>query len=253
MGCYLDDYRGRVGIWAARTSCATRTTWRTAEGNGRMIFCLETMMLCATTLAVLLVIGGVEKNPRPGVEAEKILQILCSGCDVNLKSGTQCNTCGRRSHNSYVNVKAQVAESGTWICDKCRSERFRLLQEKLQNAVFQIDDLTRKNKSLEEELRLATAGREVDRRDTVPGDRKAGECLVLGDSIIWNVGNECSGMKVECFPGIRTEQLHTVIENRDLGNPDIVVIHVGKNDLRRTGNLGYVMGDVYDLVNNGKS
>ena len=188
------------------------------------------------------------KNPGPGVEAEKILQVLCSGCDGNLKSGTQCNTCGRWFHNSCGNVKAQVAENGKWICDKCRSDRLRLLQEKLQNAVLQIDDLTRKNKALEEQLRLATGGREVGRRDTVPGDRKGGECLVLGDSIIRNVGSECSGMKVESFPGIRTEQLHRVIENGDLGNPDTVVIHVGTKDLRRTGNLDYVTGDVCDLV-----
>ena len=31
---------------------------------------------------------------------------------------------------------------------------------------------------------------------------KGGECLVLGDSIIRNVGNECSDMKVECFLGV---------------------------------------------------
>jgi len=43
-----------------------------------------------------------------------------------------------------------------------------------------------------------------------------------------------------------------VIENRDLGSPDTVVIHVGTNDLRRTGNLDYVMGDVYDFVNTAK-
>ena len=66
----------------------------------------------------------------------------------------------------------------------------------------------------------------------VPGDRKGGECLVLGDSIICNVGSECLYMKVECFLGIRLEQLHRVTENRDLGNPDTVVIHVGTNDLR---------------------
>ena len=29
--------------------------------------------MCPKTLVVLLVIGGVEKNPGPGVEAEKIL------------------------------------------------------------------------------------------------------------------------------------------------------------------------------------
>jgi len=39
---------------------------------------------------------------------------------------------------------------------------------------------------------------------------------VLGGSIIRNFGTECSDMKVECFPGILTELLHRVIENRDL-------------------------------------
>ena len=53
------------------------------------------MILYPTPLAVLLVVGGVEKNPGPAVEAEKILQVLCSGSDRNLNSKTQCNTCGR--------------------------------------------------------------------------------------------------------------------------------------------------------------
>jgi hypothetical protein len=60
-------------------------------------------------------------------------------------------------------------------------------------------------------------------------------------------------MKVGCFPGIRTEQLQRVIERRELGSPDSVVIHVGTNDLRKTGNLDYEMGDVYDLVNTEKT
>jgi hypothetical protein len=47
--------------------------------------------------------------------------------------------------------------------------------------------------------------------------------------------------------------MHAVIKNRDLGNPDTVVIHVGTKDLRRTGNLDYVMGDVFDLVNTVKT
>jgi hypothetical protein len=74
-----------------------------------------------------------------------------------------------------------VAESGKWICDKCRSERLRLLEEKLQNALLEIDNLTRKKKTLEEQLRLAAAEREVGRQDTVPGHLKGGQCLVLGD------------------------------------------------------------------------
>jgi hypothetical protein len=128
---------------------------------------LRTTILCATTLAVLLVIGGVEENPGPVVEAEKIMRVLCSGCDRSLKSGTQCDTCERWFHNICGNVTAQVAESAKWVCDKCRSERLRLLEEKLQDALHQIDILTRKNKALEEQLQMAAAGREVDRRDTV--------------------------------------------------------------------------------------
>ena len=73
------------------------------------------------------------------------------------------------SINSCGNVKAQVAEGRKWICDKCRSDRLRLLEETLQNALLQINDLTRKNKALEEQLRMATDGREVGRRDMVPG------------------------------------------------------------------------------------
>jgi hypothetical protein len=87
----------------------------------------------------------------------------------------------------------------------------------------------------------------------MPGHLKGGECLVLGDSVIRNVASECPNMKVECFPSVRTEQLQRFIETRELGSPDSVVIHVGTNDLRRTGNLDYVMGDVYDLVNTTKT
>jgi hypothetical protein len=59
------------------------------------------------------------------------------------------------------------------------------------------------------------------------GDAK---CLMLGGSILRNVQSEHVG--VQCFPGIRIEQVKTVVESRDLGSPDIVVIHVGTNDLR---------------------
>jgi hypothetical protein len=38
------------------------------------------MILCATTLAVLLVIGGVEENPGPVVETEK----KCEYCAVDV-------------------------------------------------------------------------------------------------------------------------------------------------------------------------
>ena len=65
-------------------------------------------------------------------------------------------------------------------------------------------------------------------------------------------------MRVECFPGISSDQLLRVVEyrateKRDLGNPDAVVIHVGTNDIKRTKNLDHVMGDIYDLINMAKT
>jgi hypothetical protein len=49
----------------------TRTSWHTDQGfdsNGHAISYREKMILCAVALAVLLVTGGVEQNPGPGVE-----------------------------------------------------------------------------------------------------------------------------------------------------------------------------------------
>ena len=66
MGCYLEDYRAHVGTWAART------VWR-AQGsniNGQVRSYLANACLCAAVLATILVIGGVEQNPGPGVEVD---------------------------------------------------------------------------------------------------------------------------------------------------------------------------------------
>jgi hypothetical protein len=56
-------------------------------------------------------------------------------------------------------------------------------------------------------------------------------------------------MRFESFPGIRDDQLRRVIENRNLGYSYTVVIHLGTNDVRRSRNLDYVMGELCDLVN----
>jgi hypothetical protein len=46
-------------------------------------------------LAALLVIGGVEQNPGPVVEVENTVRLLYTGCGRNVKSGIQCELCGR--------------------------------------------------------------------------------------------------------------------------------------------------------------
>ena len=70
-----------------------------------MISCLGTMILCATTLAVLLVIDGLEKSPGPGVKAEKILQIIFSGCDRNLKSELNVTRVEAGSISTVITLK----------------------------------------------------------------------------------------------------------------------------------------------------
>jgi hypothetical protein len=144
MGCYLEDYWAQVGTWARRFS------WHSAVGHvgmrGGRIY-RGPVILCAVVLAVLLVTGGVKLNPGP---VDNIVQVLCSGCYRNLKSGTQCDSCDQWYHNSCGSVKFKVAESAKWNCDRCRSERLQALEEKLRVAEFQIEELTWGNKTLEE-------------------------------------------------------------------------------------------------------
>jgi hypothetical protein len=75
----------------------------------------------------------------------------------------------------------------------------------------------------------------------------------MGDSMLSNVGAEHTDMMVECFPGIRAEQLHRVIEKRDLRNTATVIIHIGTNDLRATRYLDSVMAEMFTLVATAKS
>ena len=75
----------------------------------------------------------------------------------------------------------------------------------LQNALRQIDELKAINRELEAKLLLAGTGN----RDTMPTKQKFTKCVVVGDSTSRYVGAEHADMMVECFPGIKTEQLHS--------------------------------------------
>jgi hypothetical protein len=99
---------------------------------------------------------------------------------------------------------------------------------------------------------MAATVNEIGRKVMVQEHHEGEKCLVVGDSIIRNVGTGQNNMMVECFLGIRMEQLHRVLDNRDLGTPDTVIIHIGTNDLKQSINLDYVMGEAYSLVNMAK-
>ena len=99
---------------------------RRGDVNGTPGDCLGLTVLSSMVLAVLLVMGGVEQNPGPAVEVEKTVRLLCTGYGRNLKSGIQCDRCGRPYHYSYGSVKAQAAERENWNSDKCRTEKLRM-------------------------------------------------------------------------------------------------------------------------------
>jgi hypothetical protein len=58
------------------------------------------------------------------------------------------------------------------------------------------------------------------------------KCLVLDDSIVRKVGQDKINTSVECFPDITADQLRKVMDNRNVGYSDTVVIHVRTNDVR---------------------
>jgi hypothetical protein len=170
------------------------------------------------------------------------VQVTCRGCNRTLKSGTQCDKCGQWYHNGRGNVKLQVAESGKWNCAGCRLERLRVLEDKLKDAQTQIEELKRTNKALEEQLVLRKNGKDVGKLDTERVRHGGAKCIMLGDSIVRNIVTDKTNMMVECFPGIRAEQQRRVMENRNFGYSDTVVIHVGTNDVRRSRNFDFVKG-----------
>jgi len=73
----------------------------------------------------------------------------------------------------------------------------KLLHGELQNALRQIGELKARNRELEAKLLMAGTGE----RDTMPTKQKITKCMVVGDSIVRNVGAEHADMKVERFPG----------------------------------------------------
>ena len=68
---------------------------RLGDANRTTGDCLGLTVLRAMVLAVFLMIGGNEQNPGPIAEGDNTVQLLCTGCGRNLKSGIQCELCGR--------------------------------------------------------------------------------------------------------------------------------------------------------------
>ena len=73
MGCFLEDYRSRVGSWAGRVSW--RCVPRRGDADGKTGEYLGLTVLRSVVLAMLLIIGGVEQHPGPVGEVENTVRL----------------------------------------------------------------------------------------------------------------------------------------------------------------------------------
>ena len=82
MSCYLGDYRATVGTCAGRF--LRRDVLVRGYANGTTNDCLGLTVLISMILPVLLMIGGVEWNPRPILRKWRTPYDLYTDCGRNL-------------------------------------------------------------------------------------------------------------------------------------------------------------------------
>ena len=66
-----------------------------------------------------------------------------------------------------------------------------------------------RNRELQAKVLMAGNGK----RNAMPAKPSFTKCMVFGDSLLRNTVAKYALMNVDCFPGIKTEQLHRVVEN----------------------------------------
>lgn len=79
---------------------------------------------------------------------------------------------------------------------------------------------------------------------------------IMGDSMIRYSAEECRkrGAAVDCFPGIRAEQLTRKIEDmKQGGQEEVVLLNVGTNNVKSSRSADHIMGDIWDLAGAAKN
>lgn len=71
--------------------------------------------------------------------------------------------------------------------------------------------------------------------------------IILGDSMVRNVGRCVEESVVYCYPGIRVKQLTQQVDEIN-ENPDVVMVHVGTNDIHSSPTPSHIMEDMRKLV-----
>ena len=89
MGCYLEDYKVRIGTWAGKISwygvprrgVPSRGVPRRGNDNGTSGDCLG-----LTVLNSIILFYETEQNSGPAVEVKNTVRLLCAACGRNLRS-----------------------------------------------------------------------------------------------------------------------------------------------------------------------
>lgn len=215
MGVDIAVYRARVGAWAAR-ACPGRAVSTLATFSSLWCCsCGGVALLCAAVLATLLIIGGVELNPGPSVQAAVT---TCSKCD--------------RSERRIRRLEADLAQAHAHIGEL--SLKIKEFEELMKGKEEQ-------NVPREEKKRNEPKNANRTPQSDTPYGRKV---KVIGDSMLRHSGGvlKKKGADVSFFPGVNMQQMTSVV-NKAEPNEDIevVLVHVGTNVRKRQ--------PVYDTIN----
>ena len=211
MTCCLASYRARVGTWAARLGIFRNAAMQASAGgvgNSK-----HSQLLCASILAILLLIAGIEQNPGPGAEtAVDTAMNTCRKCERSERRLRRLEAQLEEAHKSIgeLTLKLQVLE---------QKHDSREGQETAQPTL----DVARPNEA-------QTTSRMPTER---PFERKV---KVFGDSMLRHSGGVChaKGADVAFYPGADVNNMTKVIEK--VSNDDsveVVLVHVGTNSSKR--------------------
>jgi hypothetical protein len=120
------------------------------------------------------------------------------------------------------------------------------IQQELDELRMEMSELRERLRRAEEKTRFLEEENRRLSRQRRGEELVEKRCVVIGDSIIKYVGQQKPELRVKAYPGIRIDELKCQMERREEGNPSVIIVHVGSNDLRRE--VDFIMGDMYDLI-----
>lgn len=264
MGCSLEAYRARVGMWHARGVQARRTLQCLCVQSG-----LTNLWFIALVIAMLLIIGGIELNPGPVSFAtasvhgsEPAVVIKCFKCSKIFKNGIMCCMCESWFHFGCVKVKKEDCDVHNWFCKTCDTPEY--LREQIKSRDLIIQELKAKLQESEDTVKEVTE-RFPTRNDTVVNGltnlrekTEMDDVLIMGDSMIRWSGDIATktGKGVQIYPGIKIDQLAQQVERVNEEESEkvrVLLLHVGTNDLKKRARADYIMGELYELGMKAKS